>query len=129
MLTAAASARCGSFSTARARGVAARRSGHTSSRSRTNGSVTSIGLAMRPSANAASPATYQRAEADSAHCPCAASVRRKKKVLRTSFRSEIQATDSTWSGCTANSAATTRLGHSAAVQRRSRANSISVFAR
>ena len=42
----------------------------------------------------------------------------KKNVLRTSFRSEIQATDSTCSGCSPNSAATSPLRHTAPVIRR-----------
>src|SRR5277367_3381122 len=36
--------------------------------------------------------------------------RKKKRVLRTFLRSAIQATDSTLIGCTAKSAATSRLG-------------------
>ena len=42
-------------------------------------------------------------------------MRRKNKALRTSFRSAIQATDSTWSGCNANNAATKALRHWAPV--------------
>src|SRR4051794_7676076 len=38
----------------------------------------------------------------------------KKKALRTSLRSEAQATDSTWTGCKANRAATKALRHGAA---------------
>src|SRR5512140_303940 len=52
-----------------------------------------------------------------------------KKVLRTSLRWEIQATDSTCCGCTANSAATKALGPTAPVIRDSAAKSASVEAR
>ena len=46
----------------------------------------------------------------------------QNRVLKTSFRSEIQATDSTWAGCTAKRAATMRLCHSAPVIRRNTKN-------
>ena len=52
-----------------------------------------------------------------------ASVSRKKSVESTSLRSAIQATDSTCSGCTANSAATAALGQRRPVIRRSATNS------
>jgi hypothetical protein len=39
----------------------------------------------------------------------------KNNALSTSFRSDTQATDSTWSGCTAKKAATRALAHSAPV--------------
>ncbi len=53
----------------------------------------------------------------------------QKNALNTSLRSEIQATDSTWTGCQANSAATKALGHKAPVMKRSRWSSRSELAR
>ena len=51
-----------------------------------------------------------------------------KNVLKTSLRSATHATDSTCSGCKANSAATTAGRHCAPVRRRSSRNSSSVLA-
>ena len=47
----------------------------------------------------------------------------QNSVDSTSLRSETQATDSTWSGCTANSAPTTALRQSEPVARRNQAKS------
>src|SRR2546425_10261879 len=101
------------------------------------GKVTSIGLLIKPSAkkrivrayqreawsvedfaaaphstldNASSPALdFGLWTLDFTYAPYAQSVNKKKNPLKTSFRSEIQATDSTLNGCQANSAATNKL--------------------
>lgn len=52
----------------------------------------------------------------------------KKRVLRTSFRSATQATDSTWTGWSANSAATKALRHRAPVIMSSSRNRSTVLA-
>ena len=51
----------------------------------------------------------------------------QKSVLSTFFRSEIQATDCTFSGCSANSAATSRLGAQAPVACQSSQKSRAAF--
>ena len=87
-------------------------SGHQSSSSSVNGSVTSIGFAIRP----------EREQQHDGRVPDAPGPpgvagrtprwsRNQKSVLRTSLRSAIHATDSTCSGCRANSAATHALRH------------------
>jgi hypothetical protein len=50
-------------------------------------------------------------------------VQRKKNVLSTSFRSEAQATDSTWSGCHAKRAATSKDGQNLPVRALSKRSS------
>src|ERR1051325_2784555 len=71
-----------------------RLNGQKSSNRKRNGSVTSIGFLTKTRT-------------------------KTKKTLNTSFRSEIQATDSTRKGCHANNAAQIALIHSAPVKRRS----------
>src|SRR5687768_11373890 len=53
----------------------------------------------------------------------------QKNALSTSLRSEIHATDSTWIGCTANTAATKKLRPIAPVRLAIRPNSSNVLAR
>src|SRR4051812_25222573 len=72
------------------------------------GAVTSIGLAMSPRAYSASAEPYQRDRLPSgawAYFVYTQNTRSRKRVLRTSLRSDIHATDSTWVGCAANNAA------------------------
>ena len=95
-----------------------RPSGQRSTRSSTHGTVTSIGLLSSPRVKKATEAMYHAAPPRRAKCVHAASVSRKKKPLRTSFRSATQATDSTCSGWSAKIAATIALraipaGHAA----------------
>ena len=107
---------------------AIRSRGHTSSNSRTKGSVTTIGLARSPSANSSRTAAYRSGSCRRTYATYASSVSSQKNVLSTSFRSDTQATDSTCSGWIANSAATTALRPTVPVMRRSAMNSSSVFA-
>ena len=53
---------------------------------------------------------------------------RPKNVLNTFLRSAIHATDSTFNGCTANSAATNALRHAMPVMARRTTNKSAVFA-
>jgi hypothetical protein len=92
-----------------------RSSGQTSSSSRTTGTVTSIGLAINPSARAASTSAIRRQLGARVQWRCASSVRKKNVPDRTSLRSLAQATDSTRRGCTAKSSATTKAAHGARV--------------
>src|SRR5206468_2950224 len=62
-------------------------------------------------------------------CTYAQRVNMKNKVLSTSLRSEIQATDSTCNGCRPNNAATSALRQVAPVIFLSSANSSEVLAR
>src|SRR5437660_11903293 len=105
-LAAAESKKSGSFS----RKSGGRRKGQTSSRSSTNGAVTSIGFEASPAAKSAQTKRYRAAPGLRTQPSQATSMRRKKKAESTSLRSEIQTTDSTRSGCTANNAAVSRLG-------------------
>jgi hypothetical protein len=93
--------------------------GQKSSSNITNGSVTTIGLLIRPRAKHPRDAAYALCPArlegageilTRAHAPYASKVKKQKNALSTSFRSATQATDSTWSGCQANKAATITLG-------------------
>src|SRR5580704_2405971 len=136
MLDAAASAISGSFSrtsstTRDRRGVdhasVTRPRGHTSRSNRTKGSVTSIGFAIRPRTNTAAIRKYRLSRGRRRYRRYAHTVSIQNSVLRTSFRSDTQATDSTWSGCAANSAATNALGPSRPVIAWSRPNRSSVF--
>ena len=91
---------------------------------------------MRPSARQTRAAPYQNHPTPvrlppglpSAQRAYAIRVSRKKNVLSTSLRSAIHATDSTWSGCTANSAATNALRQIDAVRRRKSRKSNSTLA-
>ncbi len=69
-----------------------------------------IGLAINPAANRAATKRYRRQSGFWAYHAYAAIAKMKNSVLRTFFRSATHATDSTLSGCTANRAATSRLG-------------------
>ena len=71
-----------------------------------NGSVTSIGFDINPMAKSTRTSTYRATVLDANQCSHARRVRSQNRVLSTSFRSAIQATDSTCSGWTADSAAT-----------------------
>ena len=100
------------------------RSGQKSSTSKVKGNVTSIGLAISPSANMASASPYHflacpdsapgvwrppsRGRLVRAHAYAwyASNVRNQNVVLSTSLRSAAQATDCTCSGCHAKKAAT-----------------------
>ncbi len=120
-LEAAESAKRGSFSTTSRRSPAppapSLPSGQRSRSRSTAGRVTTIGFARSPSAKAATTARYRPVEGLRTQAVHAATARRKKSVESRSFRSEIQATDSTCSGWTANRAATTQLRARAPVRR------------
>ena len=60
--------------------------------------MTSIGFAMSPIANTIAISVYRRASGCRTHRTYVAIVSIQNNVLRTSFRSEIHATDSTCSG-------------------------------
>jgi hypothetical protein len=127
---AATSAKSGSFSSTSGRtSVCFRRrpSGHQSRRSSVNGSVTSIGFAMSPSARPPTTARYRPVPRRRVHATYASVVRSQRHVLRTSFRSATQATDSTCSGWTPKSAATSALRQGAPVIASSSQNTRSVF--
>ena len=71
------------------------------------GSVISIGLAIRPRAEKDHPQVARQIPPPEV-VEIGPERQKPKKVLRTFFRSEIQATDSTLRGCSANRAATKR---------------------
>ncbi|HBZ69226.1 MAG TPA: hypothetical protein DEP35_05545 [Deltaproteobacteria bacterium] len=78
-----------------------------------------MGFARRPAALAHTVALRRAKVGSSQARACAKRAHEKKTPERTSFRSAAHATDSTWSGWSANSAATTRLLPVARVMRRS----------
>src|SRR5687768_15822353 len=86
-----------------------RRSGQTSSSRRTTGSVTTIGFDISERPNITTTTRYRFQCGRLTYEAYAQIVSAQKNVLRTSFLSAIHATDSTWSGCTANTAATNAL--------------------
>ena len=91
-------------------------SGQYSSKSINTGSVTSMGFAINPRANAMSAKTRRS-------LTYTQSVRNANSALRTSLRSAIHATDSTCSGCSAKRNATNALRQRAPVARNRNANS------
>ena len=86
-----------------------RLSGHQSSSSSVNGSVTTIGFDMSPRANSTTTSANRERAGVEAYRTYAQVASSQKSVLSTSFRSAIHATDSTCSGWMPNSAATHAL--------------------
>src|SRR5450432_92401 len=105
-----------------------RLSGHTSSSNKTNGSVTNIGLLNKLNAKKHATNPYRINDGEPTYLAYAHTAHRPKNVLNKSLRSAIHATDSTCSGCTANSAATNALRHALPVMVRRTTNNNAVFA-
>src|SRR5579885_822334 len=84
------------------------------------GRVMICGFAIKPSANQAATNEYRHAPPFEAYLPYAQRANKKKSMLRTFLRSAAHATDSTLTGCNANNAATSQLGHSSVVASSSR---------
>ena len=99
----------GTFSSSNLPHRACRFSGQQSSKSSTNGAVTSIALDINPSASASIVTPYHATDLVRTYRAYAPIVATKKNPDIRSFRSETHATDSIRSGCTANSAATSKL--------------------
>ena len=99
-----------------------------SSSSSTTGNITTIGFDVSANANAAMTNAKPRRVGRRTYSVHAQSPIIQKRPLKTSFRSVIQATDSTRSGCRANSAATAQLLAGAPVVRESQRNSSSAAA-
>ena len=124
---AAASANNGNFSMMSARTPrASRPNGHTSRSIRVSGSDTSMGLDARPTAKHTRTAPYVITRGRRVYRSQSHVVAHQKTVLRTSLRSAIQATDSTWAGCTANNAATHALRQTAPVMSSNNPNNSNV---
>src|SRR6516164_3530827 len=87
-----------------------------------------IGLEARPSRKNPVTAKYRGMLGLRAYQPYPASPNRKKKVHNRFLRSAIHATDSTFSGWIANSAATRKLRHVAPVKRSNNIHSTTAFA-
>src|SRR5262245_51358104 len=73
------------------------------------GSVTNIGLAIKPKEKSPSTVKYRFHDVRRAYPTYARMVSMKTSVLKTLFRSATHATDSTFKGCTANKPATKPL--------------------
>ena len=75
-----------------------------------------MGLDIKPSAKKTIASQKLQRRFSLANRTYAKSASNAKKVLKTSLRSETQATDSTCNGCQANKAAMNALGHKASVK-------------
>ena len=75
-----------------------------------------MGLDIKPNAKKITASQKLLRRFSLANRTYAKSASNAKKVLKTSLRSETQATDSTFNGCQANKAAMNALGHNASVK-------------
>jgi len=89
--------------------------GHQSSKSKTNGSVTSIGLDISDNAYNTATAMYADGFGFCMYLKYVHKDKNPRNVLKTSFLSAIQATDSTCNGCNAKRLAINALCHNAPV--------------